>query len=105
AGIDADAVTGKNAVRRRLLQQRHFRSAQRYWQIRGDIRGDAEAMGVVDHSLDTQTVSQLQRWNVARLGQRAAERNRAFKLLIVVVRDVRARRGLKRYRPVHDGVI
>jgi hypothetical protein len=74
AGIDADAVTGKNAVRRRLLQQRNFRSAQRYWQIRRDIRRDAEAMGVVDHSLDTQTVGQLQRWNVAGLGQRTAER-------------------------------
>ena len=105
AGIDAYAIVGKNTVGRSLLEKRNFGSTQRYRQIRRNVRCNAEAVGVVDHSLDAKILGQLQRWNVAGLCQCTAKSDGAFKLLVVIVRNVWAGRGLKRYRPVHDRVI
>ena len=105
ARSDAHAVVGKHAEGGSLLEGRDFRRAQRDRQVGRDVRGDAEAVGVVDHRLDAEVVGQLQRGNVARLGQRAAQRDRAFKFLVVIVRSVRAGRRVESDGRIEDRVV
>ena len=62
-------------------------------QVRRDVRRDAEAMGVVDDRLNSDAVGQLQRGNVAGLGQRTPKGDGTLKVFVVVVgrmQDLRA---------------
>ena len=62
-------------------------------------------MGIVDDHFHAQAVGQFERRNIARLGQSAAQGDHAFIAIIVVVRGVGARGGLKGDRRVENGVI
>ena len=105
AGRNPHTVIGKHAKRRGLLKQRDFCRAQRHRQIRRDVRCDPKAMGVINHAFYPETVGQLQRGNVARLRQRAPQRDHPFKFLVVIVRDIWPGGSLKRDRHIEHGVI
>src|SRR5205807_7177987 len=81
-----------------------FRRTQRHRKICGKVCGNAETVRIVDHSLDTDAVGKLERGNVSGLGESAAQRDGALKLVVVVVRRVRAGGSLKSYRRVENGV-
>ncbi len=85
ARSDVHTVTGKNTVRGRLLHGRDLDRAQSDRQVERDVGRDAEAMSVVDDSLDTDAVGQLQRGDVAGLGQRTSKCDRTLKLFVVIV--------------------
>jgi len=84
-------VIGKDAESGGLLHRRHFNRTRRDRQVRRNVRGNAEAMSVVDDGLDAKAVGQFQRRDVAGLGQRAPQRNGGFQTFR---RNCGTRRGL-----------
>src|SRR6202163_1003375 len=62
-------------------------------------------MRVVDHSFYSDVVGNLQRRNIARLRQRPSQRDGAFKFVIVVMRSVRSRLGLKSDGFIYNRVV
>ena len=101
----AHAVVGKDAVGGGLLQQRNFGRAESDRQVRRQFRSDAEALGIVDHAPDADFVRQLERGNIARLSQRAAQRDDAFEFLVVIVRSVGTGGRFEADGFVEDGVV
>ena len=61
-------------------------------------------MGVVDDATNSDAVGELECGNIARLRERTAQGDDAFKLLVGVVRCVRCRAGLEGDGRVEDGV-
>src|SRR5438309_348270 len=68
-------------------------------------RRSVMSAGVIDDSLDANAVGYLQRGNIARHHQGAAQRDVAFKLLIVVVRRVEAGGSGEAHRLVEDDIV
>ena len=86
--IDANAVIGKHGERRGVLEEIQIGGAQRDRQIRRQRAGDAEAAGHVNHVVHADFFGELHRGNVARAGQRAAQRDDALEFFVVVVRRI-----------------
>src|SRR5208282_6050448 len=105
AWSDAYAVVRKHAESRGLLERRDLRRAQRHRKVGRNIRGNAEAVRVIDDGLDADVVSQLERGNVSGLGERAPQRDGALKFVVVVVRRIRAGGSLKSYGRVQNRIV
>src|SRR5207253_109238 len=58
-----------------------------------------------DHAPDADSVCKLERGNVARLSEGAAQGDEAFKFFVVVVRRVRAGGSFEADRLVENGVV
>ena len=82
----------------------HVRGAERERKIRRQASGDAETRGHIHDGIDADFFSQLHRGNVARTGERAAQRDGAFKFLVVIVRRVRLAAADDREWCIDDGV-
>ena len=103
-GLDADAVVGEDAVGTDLLGQGDVRGADGDGEEGRHIAGDAEALGDFDDGLDADFVSQFQGGDVARLREGVGEGHGALPVRLVVVRSVRAVRGVKGGGSVDDNV-
>ena len=88
-----------------MLQQRDLRRAQRHRQVRLYLRGDAEAAHVVYDGMDSDLLRHSDRGYVARVRQRAAQSDIAFKAGVVVVRRVSAGGGLEGHGGVQNEVV
>jgi hypothetical protein len=85
-GTGRRPLLAKRAERVRQLERRHLGGAERDREVARQRRAEAEARQIVDQVLNADAFGELDRDDVARLGQRRAQRRRTEELLLVVLR-------------------
>ena len=86
-GVDAVAAVGEHRIGRGHLHRRDRAGAQRHGQVGRVLVGiEAEAGDPVLRVLRADGLQDADRHHVLRLGQRAAQRHRAFERAVVVLR-------------------
>ena len=100
--LHANAVIRERGVGAGDFDQRHFLRAERHRQERPEVLREAELLRIRRDLRRAEHVDDLHRRNVARLLERAPQRQRAHELAIVVARRVRrlAGAGVERRRLV-----
>ena len=86
--LHPDALIREHRVGARHLEQRRVAGAERNRQVRREVLFEAEPLGVGEHVLRPERVHHLDRRDVARLLERPPQRDRAFELVVVVLRAV-----------------
>src|SRR5882762_5114682 len=103
-GVDANAFVRENGERGDVLDQAHVRGAKGQGEIRGQRRGDAEAPGHINDVWYAHFFSEFYSRDVARTGERTAQRDDAFKSIVVIVRRVGLPAADSGKRRVHNRV-
>ena len=80
------AAIGEGREGARQLQQRNLRGAERQRGVVDELRGDAHALGGLDHLRRADFGGQLRRDGVERGGERVGDRHLAAELVVVVRR-------------------
>ncbi len=101
----ADAIVREGGEGGGLFEERDFGGAQGHGQVCRDRRGDAELARILDDRLDADLLGDLQCRDVARVGDRFAQRDVAPELAVVVRGCIGAGGGHERRRRIEDGVI
>jgi hypothetical protein len=86
--LHPDALIRERRVRAGDLEQRRVARPQRNRQVRREVLLEAEPLGVGEDGLRPERVHHLDRGDVARLFERPPQGDRAFELVIVIVRAV-----------------
>ena len=86
--LHPDALIGEDGVRARHLEQRRVARAKRNRQIWREVLLESKPLRVGEDVPGSKRVHHLDGRHVARLLERVAQRDRAFELVIVIVRAV-----------------
>src|SRR5579864_3228619 len=83
--LNANAIVRENCERGSVFNQAHIRGAQGQWQIRGQRRSYSEPFRHLYNFIDADFFRNFHGGNVSRTVHRAAQRNYALEMSVIIL--------------------